>query len=912
MENIGWLIAILVVALAVLGLLILLARMRRLTDKNRELGSQLSLRMRELDELNAISAIAGRPLQLDQTLADALRSVLQIVDVEAGGIYLSEEGTTRLRLAAHQGLSDSLIRDIDDLQVGEGFSGRVVESGQSIVVNDVSQDPRLTRLSVREEQLHSLAVVPIGANGTPLGTLFAITRGTRQFSAWDVQLLTATGRQIAWLVQSSLLFATVQRRAEQFRLNAEVGRVLSSILSVDQLLPRMASLIREAFGVYLVEIGLVEGDNLVFRAGAGGEWGEDFREFSVRIGEQGISGWVAQHGEPLLVPDVGREPRYLQVTDIRTRSELTIPLKTQDTVIGVLNLESDRLNAFDESDMSLLQGLANQAAVTIQNARFFEAERRRADQFRLISEVGRQISSILEIDELLMQMAGLIREALGFTHVGVGLVEGNEVVSRAEVGAWQTAFHGARRKVGEEGLWGWVAETGEALMVADVQREPRHRPAPGSETLRSHLTVPLKVKGRVIGVLTAASDRVGAFDESDRIVLQLLANQAAVAIENARYLAAYRHRAEQFRVLAEIGRRTTLTANLDEMLLQIVKMLHEAFGYYHVGIGLIEGDEVVYHAGAGELWDDPTFAFRPARLKVGSQGLTGHVAATGKPLLVGDVDRDPRYVWLQGSQTRSEALAPILIKGQVVGVIDLQSERLEAFDETDLSVLESLANQIAAAMENARLYEQSQQTAVLEERQRIARELHDAVTQTLFSASLIAQALPAVWQRNHDEGLALLGELRQLSRGALAEMRTLLLELRPASVAEAQLSDLLRQLAEAAAGREGIPVEVNVEGSGMLPGDAHVAFYRIAQESLNNIVKHARASAATVTLRHLASGGAELRISDDGRGFSPAEVQAGELGLGIMHERAASIGARLSVDSAPGKGTRVTVKWEPA
>ncbi len=876
------------------------------------MGSQLSLRTRELDGLNAVSAIARRPLQLHETLTDALCSVLRVVDVEAGGIYLSEEGATRLRLAAHQGLGDSLIRDIDDLRVGEGFSGRVVESGQPIVVEDVSQDPRLTRLSVREEHLRSLAVVPIGANGTPLGTLFAISRDARRFSAWDVQLLTATARQIAWLVQNSRLFATVQRRVEQSRLNAGVGQALSSILSVDQLLPKMASLIREALWVYLVEIGLVEGDRLVVRAGAGGEWGEGFREFSLRLGEEGITGWVAQHGEPLLVPDVAREPRYVRVGDTRTRSELAVPLKTQDKVIGVLNLEGDRLNAFDESDLSLLQGLANQAAVAVQNARYLEAERRRADQFRLISEVGRQISSILEIDQLLAQMAGLIREALGFAHVGVGLVEGDVVVSRAEVRLWQTAFQGARRKVGEEGLWGWVAQTGEALMVPDVQQEPRHRPAPGSETLRSHLTVPLKVKGRVIGVLTAASDRVGAFDESDWMVLQLLANQAAVSIENARYLATHRHRAEQFRVLAEIGRRTRLTANLDEMLLQIVRLLQEAFGYYHVGIGLVEGDEVVYHVGAGALWDDPTFAFRPARLKVGTQGLTGHVAGTGKPLLVNDVDRDPRYVWLQGSQTRSEALAPILIKGQVVGVIDLQSDRLGAFDETDLSVLEALANQIAAAMENARLYEQSQQAAVQEERQRIARELHDAVTQTLFSGSLIAQALPAVWQRNHDEGLALLNELRQLCRGALAEMRTLLLELRPASLTEAQLSDLLRQLAEAAAGREGIPVEVNVEGSGILPSDAHVAFYRIAQESLNNVVKHSRASAATVTLLHLASGGAELRISDNGRGFSPADVQAGELGLGIMEERAASIGARLSIDSEPGKGTRVTVIWEPA
>jgi signal transduction histidine kinase len=279
---------------------------------------------------------------------------------------------------------------------------------------------------------------------------------------------------------------------------------------------------------------------------------------------------------------------------------------------------------------------------------------------------------------------------------------------------------------------------------------------------------------------------------------------------------------------------------------------------------------------------------------------------------------------MRPSETLSELCLPIKVKGQVVGVLDVQSEHLNAFDGTDLAVLQSLAHQTGTAIENARLYEQAQQTAVVEERSRLARELHDAVTQTLFSASLIAEALPSSWEIDQGEGQQLLKELQQLTRGALAEMRTLLLELRPTALVEASLIDLLRQLGEAAMGRMGVPVEVAVEGTCVLPPEVQVTLYRIAQEAMNNVVKHARASQVVVSLRCTplpsprdVPGGeegsrqrVELCIRDDGRGFEPGEVAPDHLGLGIMRERAEAIGAELTVESEPGLGTQVMAVWE--
>jgi two-component system nitrate/nitrite sensor histidine kinase NarX len=160
-----------------------------------------------------------------------------------------------------------------------------------------------------------------------------------------------------------------------------------------------------------------------------------------------------------------------------------------------------------------------------------------------------------------------------------------------------------------------------------------------------------------------------------------------------------------------------------------------------------------------------------------------------------------------------------------------------------------------------------------------------------------------------------LEEVRQLTRGALAEMRTLLLELRPASLVEAQLGDLLRQLGEAITGRARVPVVVEVEEDLSLPSEVKVAFYRIVQEALNNVAKHASASRAVVSLRcrppdeAAGRGAVELRVSDDGRGFDPTSVPPDHLGVSIMHERAEAIGATLTVDSEQGRGTEITVVW---
>jgi PAS domain S-box-containing protein len=198
--------------------------------------------------------------------------------------------------------------------------------------------------------------------------------------------------------------------------------------------------------------------------------------------------------------------------------------------------------------------------------------------------------------------------------------------------------------------------------------------------------------------------------------------------------------------------------------------------------------------------------------------------------------------------------------------------------------------------------------AVVADRTRLARDLHDAVTQTLFSASLTAEVLPELWEMDVEEAKKSTEELRQLTRGALAEMRTLLLELRPSTLTQTSLSDLIKQLCDAFIGRARLPIDLTIEGNCPIPAEVQVAFYRIAQESLNNAFKYARATQVNVNL-HISPSYVHFETCDNGIGFDTNTVKPMTLGMRIMRERAEAIGADLQISSKPESGTRVAMTW---
>ena len=273
---------------------------------------------------------------------------------------------------------------------------------------------------------------------------------------------------------------------------------------------------------------------------------------------------------------------------------------------------------------------------------------------------------------------------------------------------------------------------------------------------------------------------------------------------------------------------------------------------------------------------------------------------------------------------------PLAVKGRIIGGLGIAHARCNYFTPHHASLALAMADQVAITMVNAELYEHARALAALQERQRLAQNLHDAVNQSLFSAGLIAEVLPRLWDRDQAEARHSLEDLRRLTRGALAEMRELLAELRPSVLTDSSLGDLLRQLANAFTGRTNIPVSIKITGEHVLPAEIQVALYRICQEAFNNIAKHAGANQVEIDLqyevgaamdggsttakagmpRQIAVRSVEMRIRDDGAGFHTSKTSApGHYGLGMMHERAEAVKAQLAITSRPGHGTEVRLHW---
>ncbi len=368
------------------------------------------------------------------------------------------------------------------------------------------------------------------------------------------------------------------------------------------------------------------------------------------------------------------------------------------------------------------------------------------------------------------------------------------------------------------------------------------------------------------------------------------------------------------RILAEALRDTAAalnsTLNLDELLERILENLNRVVHHDMSNIMLIEDGvaRIVRQRGYERLGPAILQAATALRFPINETPEAQLMIATGRPVIIDDVRVYPHW---RGTWTTNYMGAPIHIGQEVIGFLALDSVEPGVFTERDADRLQAFANQAAIAIQNARLYKQAQTLAALQERQHLARELHDAVSQTLFSASVIAESLPQLFARDSDKVARGLGQLQRLTRSALAEMRTLLLELRPADLSETDLSELFRQLIEAALGRTKAVLSLSAESVGQLAADVQLALYRITQESLNNALHHSQATEIAIRLSSYPDR-VEICISDNGRGFDPDLPHPGHLGLGIMAERASAIGASLTVKSQPGQGTAITLTWRRA
>jgi len=369
---------------------------------------------------------------------------------------------------------------------------------------------------------------------------------------------------------------------------------------------------------------------------------------------------------------------------------------------------------------------------------------------------------------------------------------------------------------------------------------------------------------------------------------------------------ALRRRAVQLETSAKVSREITSILDIDDLLRRVVQLIRDAFGYYQVHIFLLDQDtqELIMRASTASGLNSIH------RLPAGGTSLNAEAARQGIPVLVSDVEEDGRYVRDERlPEVRSELVVPLQVGERVIGTLDVQSSQVDAFTEDEVLVVESLGDQIAIAIENARLYDRSRELATLEERNRLARELHDSISQSLFSLDLHAKAVAKYLRQNPERAEAQLALLRQLARDALEEMRTLIFDLRPPLLDEGGLALALRQQVELLRRPEGPELILHTEGDGRLPPETELGLLRVAQEALTNAMRHANARRIELTISQDSSQ-AVLSVVDDGCGFDVTNLSENMrcFGLRGMRERMEALNGSLEIESRLGQGTRVTAR----
>jgi GAF domain-containing protein len=458
---------------------------------------------------------------------------------------------------------------------------------------------------------------------------------------------------------------------------------------------------------------------------------------SFPLGE-GLTSILIRTGEPLmLVEDTEKRAAAMgaKIAGKPAMSWLGVPLLASGEAIGALiiqDLQNER--AFDEDDLRFMTSVAGQVSGDIHNVRLLNESKLAALQFETAAEIARDISSSLNLDELLQKAVDLIRTRFDFYHASVFLKDlpGEYVVIREATGeaGSQLKRSGHKLAVGSKSVVGFVAGEGEALVVNDTTRDATYYANPLLPQTRSEAAIPLKVGERIVGVLDVQSNQLYAFSDDNLRTLQILADQLAIAVVNSELFAETQEHLAQHRLLHHITTTAASGTTLDEALQSAVNGLQVTLGGDRVAILLADREKKVLEVKAAVGYAGNVFDLR---IPIGS-GITGWAAAHRKTLRINNVLQDTRYIEAS-SNTRSEMAIPLMYRSELLGVLNVESEQLSAYAENDEELLGTLGGSLAAIIANARLLEQIRGQA---ERERILFEITDKIRRTTDMDTILA------------------------------------------------------------------------------------------------------------------------------------------------------------------------------
>ncbi len=739
----------------------------------------------------------------------------------------------------------------------------------------------------------------------------------------------------------------LERRITQLQVASDIAREAATFRGMDALLNRAVNLVRDRFGFYHAGIFMVDErcQYAVLKA-ATGEAGQKMLEqgHQLKIGEVGIVGFVTGSGEPRIAHDVGADAVYFRNPNLpATRSEMALPLRIGEKTIGALDVQSQEPAAFDQEDVAILQTMADQLAVAIENARLFEATQRQLDELSILHAVAMAGAEATSQDVLIERATQLIGERLYPDHFGVMLVDEATESLR---------FHPSYRGLSDEikqlalpigrGISGQVVIHGQPMRVSDVTREQAYVDVHAG--MRSELCVPLKIGDRIIGVINAENAQSNYFTYADERLLSTFANQLATAIEKARLFDVERRRATELETLRQASLHLTSNLDLKSVLESILIHAIELVYADTAHVFLYDGEKLEFGTALwapGHEQDKPFDQPRP-------NGVTYSVARTGQKMIVSDCKTHPMF---QDRPWDGAVISLPLHRGaQVIGVMNLSFENgAHPFDEGEIRVLELLADQAAIALANARMYTDTHERAeelaealsVREELDRLKSEFiqnvsHELRTPLAISRGyieLLAQGEIGPLSKEQRDTVDIIYRRTNLLTKLVDDLTAILeAEARQSKHELVNLSEIVQNLAidfTPVARQAGLALIIEISDEiPTLKGNAD-HLYRLLDNLLGNAIKFTP-SGGTVTVRLSGDGpNTILDVADTGVGIPEGQLDrifdrfyqvdgsttrrygGTGLGLALVKEIVNAHNGAIKVSSTVGLGTTFHITLPP-
>lgn len=833
----------------------------------------------------------------------------------------------------------------------------LMEYGFSRFASCSSKDPILgVGQFVGREKIASSAGILLKVGEEVMGILFANYRSAHRFSEEEKQAAELFAYQAAVAIRNAQLVEEMIRKANALEALYEAGKTVTSTLALDEILNRI---VEQAWSftchygkrARLSNLDLVEGHRLKRKAAYPPEHLAKLQrivgDIDLDLGKRiGVIGRAVRTGRSQLVGDVTQDPDYIEY-DPETRSELAVPIKLGEEVIGAINVEHPDYNAFDKDDRRDMESLATQAAIAIENARLFRETEHRALQLAAASEVARDATAILDVERLLDEAVWRISERFGFYHAGVFLLDDKReyavLHAASSEGGRCMLERGHKLKVGEVGIVGFVTDTGEPRIALDVGQDAVHFSNPDLPDTRSEMAVPLAMRGQVIGALDVQSTDVSAFTDGDVATLQIIADHLANAIENARLYEKLQQEAKQLSLINQIAAEISSTLDLDKTLQTLVDELARVMKAEQCALAIFDEREE-YGDVVAEYLEDGCVPSTGVRIPLRHNPAIEVVRQTRKPLAVRDAQHDPRMekVWdiMKQRRTQSIMIVPIVIGGKVIGTIGVDAvSNPRDFTREEQWLAETIAHHASIAIQNARRYEELRRTkGLVGARTALAwmGMASSAWRHAVGNYAITIQDLVDLARRDMAAGAAAdrirrrLGRIEDMANKIRVTPITAPLHTEE-GVRSVAINELLRERIRQLWGREPygkVQVEFDLSAEEPTTVRASPDWLRRAFDILIENAVEAMADSATRRLTvatQLTKGGVELSITDTGDGVPDEVVQRlfrapiprpkGSKGLGVgllmAHTIVQTYGGDIWLGSTGPSGTTMII-WLPA